>query len=317
VAGAALEEASVFPSSKGDSVSLYKRGRTWYIDYYYPPGRGGKGIGEKVGPEKDEARILLAERLQDIRQGRNPALRRIAPKPFNEVVKEFLEKHASTRRHYATFKKRTDLFVKHFGGMTIQEMTPAVIQDFISVRLASGISKATANRDRSMLHGIFNFAIRRGAFGGENPVHNLKPFPEPPGRLRFLSADEAERLLNSAARHLRPIIVCALHTGARHSEVLSLRWQDVEMSRGVIHFNSDSTKSGKARQVPISPLLASTLRRKRMSRLRGGEARDYVFIWRGGASGQSELLSVRLGKMPGSARTWDFTPYATLLHPGS
>src|SRR6058998_1784815 len=133
-------------------MGLYKRGKSWYIDYYYPPGRHGKRIREKVGPEKDEARILLAERLQDIRQGRNPALRKIAPKPLRDAVKEFLEKHASTRRHYGTFKKRTDLFVKHFGSLTLQEITPAVIQDFISARLASGVSKATANRDRSMLH---------------------------------------------------------------------------------------------------------------------------------------------------------------------
>jgi integrase len=160
-------------------------------------------------------------------------------------------------------------------------MTPAVIQDFITARLASGVSKATANRDRSMLHGIFNFAIRRSAFGGSNPGHSLKPFPESLGRLRFLSSDEVEQLLSKSAQHLKPIIICALHTGARHSEVLSLRWQDVDLAHGVIHFNRESTKSGKGRQVPIAPLLAAALRKRKMSRLRGGESRDYVFVWRG------------------------------------
>ena len=56
-------------------MGLYKRGKTWWIDYYYPPGRGGKRIRERVGPDKDEARIELAARLRDIRQGRNPELR--------------------------------------------------------------------------------------------------------------------------------------------------------------------------------------------------------------------------------------------------
>lgn len=30
-------------------MGLYKRGKTWYIDYYYPPGRDGKRIREKIG----------------------------------------------------------------------------------------------------------------------------------------------------------------------------------------------------------------------------------------------------------------------------
>ena len=58
-------------------MSLYKRGKIWCIDYRYPPGRDGKRIREPVGPDKNEARIVLAERLKDIRQGRNPELRRI------------------------------------------------------------------------------------------------------------------------------------------------------------------------------------------------------------------------------------------------
>ena len=49
-------------------MALLKRGKTWFIDYYYPPGRDGKRVREKVGTSKDDARIVLAERLKDIRQ---------------------------------------------------------------------------------------------------------------------------------------------------------------------------------------------------------------------------------------------------------
>lgn len=43
-------------------MGLYKKRKSWYIDYYYPAGRDRKRIRECFGPAKDEARILLAER---------------------------------------------------------------------------------------------------------------------------------------------------------------------------------------------------------------------------------------------------------------
>ena len=40
-------------------MGLYKKGKSWYIDYYYPPGRAGKRMREKIGPSKQLARIVL------------------------------------------------------------------------------------------------------------------------------------------------------------------------------------------------------------------------------------------------------------------
>ena len=51
-----------------------------------------------MGPVKEEAQIVLAEWLKDIRLGRNPQLRQFRSKPFIDVVKEFLEKHARKNR---------------------------------------------------------------------------------------------------------------------------------------------------------------------------------------------------------------------------
>jgi len=262
-------------------MALYKRGKNWYIDYYYPPGRGGKRIREKVGPEKDEARILLAERLQDIRQGRNPALRQIKPKPFDEMVKEFLAKHAKKRRNYRTFVLNTDLLLNHFRGKTLQEIGPKQIEEFVAARLEGGVTRATTNRQRACLSKMFNCAIAWGYYGGENPVRHVSRFPESAGRVRFLSADEADRLLQNAPRHLRPVVVCALHTGGRLNEILRLRWEEVDLDQGVLYFDQTNTKSGRQREVPISPELAVALRQRRKVRSISGDARDYVFTWRG------------------------------------
>ena len=253
-------------------MSVFKRGKVYWIDYYY----NDKRVREPVG-SREEARIILAERLKDIRQGRNPELRRIRPMLFAEMVTEFLEKHARRSRDYRSFKSNTGILLKHFAGLTLQEITPKAIEGFIAQRLASGLSKATVNRQRACLSKILSCAIEWGYYGGENPVRRVKRFRESPGRTRFLTREEADRLIEHAPRHLRPIILCALHTGGRRREILNLRWDDVDLDRGVLYFDQTNTKSGKQREIPISPALADVLRERRKIRRIAGDAREWVF----------------------------------------
>src|SRR5882672_1023518 len=159
-------------------MGLYRRGKVWWIDYYYI----GNRVREPVGPEKEEARIILGERLKDIRQGRNPELRRIRPKLFDEMVAEFLKRHASQRRDYETFVLLTNVLLRYFRGRTLQEVTPKAIEDFRAARLAESVTKATVNRHRAVLSKLFACAIDWGYFGGENPVRKVGRFQESPGR---------------------------------------------------------------------------------------------------------------------------------------
>ena len=270
-------------------MSLYKKGKNWYIDYYYPPGRAGKRIREKIGPVKDEARIMLSERLKDIRQGRNPELRQIKPIRFETVVREFLEKHASRCRDPKSYADKIRVIERHFRGKMLKAITARTIDDFIADRMARGSKPATVNRLRAVLSKIFNWATDRGYFGGENPVRRVKRFREPQGRFRFLSGEEASKLVECAPRHLRPVIVTALHTGGRRREILRLLWDDVKLERGILYFDQTNTKSGKQREIPIDDELAQVLSERRKVRRIGGDARYFVFT--------------RYGKRLGNIRT--------------
>jgi len=269
-------------------MGLYKRGKTWQVDYHF----GGRRIRESAGPDKEEARILLAERLKDIRQGRDPALRRVKAKPFDEAVKEFLAEHLTrlwprARKSYAN---KVNALKKHFAGKRLQEIGAKEIGKFIADRLAAGASPATTNRDRAILSKLFNWAIASNFYGGENPVRKVKPFKESTGRTRFLTADEAGRLVEKSSVHLRPVVVCALRTGGRLGEILTLTWEDVDLDRGVLYFEQGNTKSGKQREVPIDPVLDEVLRERRKKIFLGGDAREFVFTRLG-----NRLRNVRTG----------------------
>ena len=258
-------------------MGLYKRGKTWWIDYY----NGTKRVRENVGSVKDDARIILSERLKDIRQGRDPELRRIKAKPFREIVEEFMEGHVRQLRDKGGYRVSTKVLLRHLDGKTLQEITPAVVQDFVTARLAEGVCKSTVNRQRSCLSRLFNYAKERGCYGGDNPVKMVKAFPEPPGRFRYLTPDEAGRLVECAARHLRRIIITALHTGGRLTEVLRLKPDDIDLDRGVLYFDQTNTKSGKQREIPIDPTLDTTLRSLlKVTDLRS-RRRGHIFTWKG------------------------------------
>jgi integrase len=80
---------------------------------------------------------------------------------------------------------------------------------------------------------------------------------QPAGRVRWITHEEAERLIDAAAPHMRPIVIFLLSTGARLSEALYLDWRNVDLSRS--HINFMDTKNGEARGVPLHPRAVAAL----------------------------------------------------------
>jgi integrase len=85
----------------------------------------------------------------------------------------------------------------------------------------------------------------------------IKAPRQPEGRTRFLTPAEAERLIEAAAPHLRPLLVFLLCTGTRMSEALELEWRDVDLaSSRVILWK---TKTGRRRVADLPPRVVATL----------------------------------------------------------
>ncbi len=92
-------------------------------------------------------------------------------------------------------------------------------------------------------------------------------------RLRFLNDDEITNLLSACSPHLKPIVSCAILTGMRRGEILSLKWDQVR--GGFIYL--EKTKTNEARQIPISDALEAVFRDiRRKEHLRS----EYVFTFR-------------------------------------
>jgi len=76
-----------------------------------------------------------------------------------------------------------------------------------------------------------------------------------------LEKEEIRALLDACSDHLKPIVVTALNTGMRKSEILGLKWPDVDLRQRIVYIYE--TKGGKSRKVDINDWLAETLIRRR------------------------------------------------------
>jgi len=133
---------------------------------------------------------------------------------------------------------------------------------------------ATVNRELEVLRHLFYLAARWKKFFGTNPVSEAGLIPVHSFKERILTSEEERALLASSAPHLKPVIVTALNTGMRKGEILSLRWEDVDLQSNVITVRQENSKSKKTRKVPIN----STLRRVLLhQRLETGWS-EYVFL---------------------------------------
>jgi integrase len=103
------------------------------------------------------------------------------------------------------------------------------------------------------LSGVYTTAINEWGWLEINPVKKVAKPAEPQGRVRFLSDDERARLLEACKLCPNPIlytvVVVALSTGARKSEILTLKWRQVDFERNVIRL--ENTKNKERRALPL------------------------------------------------------------------
>ncbi len=122
-----------------------------------------------------------------------------------------------------------------------------------------------ANRTVALLKAMYYHAIRSDdiAYNGINPCCGVRKYEEP-SRDRFLQQDEAEaffKALYAEEDVFRDFFLISLLTGARKSNVLSMKWEDVKLDGG--YWRIPTTKNRSVVVVPLVPAAVSVLESRR------------------------------------------------------
>lgn len=141
-------------------------------------------------------------------------------------------------------------------------------------------SPATVNRYLSALSALYTWALKKGWID-HHPLRGISPMSEGEGRVRYLSDDDRERLLDSCLEcggvNLHALATLAISTGARRGELLGLRWSDIDLRSGSVVLGTG--KSSTRRTLPLAGPAIDTLRPLAKVRRIGG---DEVFADRSG-----------------------------------
>jgi integrase len=235
---------------------IYRRGSIYWIRY---AGLDGKIVRESSGSMKfRDAESLLIQRRNDIKEGKQPEVKRITNHSFNELMEQY-SKWAERQRCFKSKIYCIKQLSEIFGHLPLRRFNTMLLEQYQTERLQKGNKPATANRLLATLKHMFTKAVEWDMVEEEilKRIRKVKFLEENNKRLRYLSKEECQDLINACDKHLRPIVVCALNTGMRKSEILNLKWDNVDLKHGFILL--DRTKNGERREIPINDTLRMTL----------------------------------------------------------
>src|SRR5829696_6582987 len=132
------------------------------------------------------------------------------------------------------------------GRIKLKDLTPAQVRWFYRERLDSGLAPATIHKLHVVLHKALNAAVADGLIP-RNAATGVKLPRITREEINPLDPDEARRFIEAACGdRLEALYILALNTGMRQGELLALKWDDVDLERGVLRVRRTLTREDKA-----------------------------------------------------------------------
>lgn len=225
----------------------------WYFDYY----AGGRRITRAVTPKRKDAEDERAKVRVDIRENRffdkaSDVSWETAKKNFSSWMQTNVM--PNTIRMY---ENSLTILDPYFRGLTLNAIRPVDVERFKKKRLEEKVKPATVNRDLATLKRLFSIAEDNGDIE-VNRMRKVKLMKEGTGRIRVLSSEERQKLMdNIKVPWLRMAVIVALNTGMRKESIITLRWPEIDFRGDFIL--KPGTKGGKTARIPLAPSLKAEL----------------------------------------------------------
>lgn len=160
----------------------------------------------------------------------------------------------------------------HLGGKKLNSINRALIDRITDAKQAEGVSNATVNRTLEVLRAILRKCVNEWEWLDKAPA--VRMLKEPKRRIRFLTREEAQRLLAELPEHLAAMARFSLATGLRQSNVTGLQWSQIDMARRLAWIHPDQAKARKAIPVPLNSEAMAVIQE------RAGKHPTHVFSFR-------------------------------------
>lgn len=175
---------------------------------------------------------------------------------FRSIASMYLEREVSklrekTRQDYAKHLRFLELV---FGDMNLDKIRPSDVHQYLELRGKK--SKVQANREKSVLSAMFNFARRLGLVDCQNPCAGIRGHTER-ARDRYVTDAEFQLLYDAAPWWIQDVLDLAVLTGQRPADLLKISLDHLQLDCLFVQQN----KTGQKLRISLSGQLAQVVRR--------------------------------------------------------
>ncbi|MEI8055582.1 MAG: tyrosine-type recombinase/integrase [bacterium] len=170
---------------------------------------------------------------------------------IKNLFERYLERYAKV--HKKSWQEDHNQFQRYLRGWENRKLSSIRKSHIQKLHAEVGTNKGhyAANRLLALLHTMFNRAIDWG-WDSANPAHGIKKFKEK-SRDRFIQSDELPKFFKALSEEtsiiVRDYILLSLLTGARRSNVLAMRWDEINFDRAT--WTIPLTKNGESHTIPL------------------------------------------------------------------
>ena len=249
-------------------MAIRKRGHVWWIDFVAPN-------GERIRRTTETDNKAQAQELHDKLKAEVWRIGKLGERPrriWNDAVIRCL-KEQGHKASIESDKIHLRWLDKHLFGRDLEVINRQLIDRITETKQAEGVSNATVNRVLEVLRAILRRCVDEWEWIDKAP--KIRMLKEPTRRIRFLSREEAQRLLTELPAHMADMAAFSLATGLRRANVTGLRWQQIDLERSIAWIHPDQAKARKAIAVPLNVEALQIVRRLQ------GKHPTHVFTYKG------------------------------------
>jgi len=248
------------------SISKKKDSPFYYVRFTY----NGVRVQESTKTTKRaEAKEYEQRRLEEVKaqflQSSKPSY------SWFEAEKRWLEE----MRHKRTIVQDIEKFEwlgERLRNYSLNEITVDVIETLAKEKEKDNVSNATVNRLLALIRSVLTRACKQWEWLDKIPYIRLRK--EPAGRIRWLTDQEAKRLLGQLPIHLKHMTMFTLFTGLRASNVKKLKWENINFKNKTLIIHANESKTGKTFSIPLNSVALTVLEAQK--RLHS----TYVFVYK-------------------------------------
>lgn len=272
-------------------MSIKQRNGIWHCHFFTP---SGKRIRKSLGTKDKKQAQELYDKLR-AESWRTEQLDELPQRTFEECCIRWI-REKENKKTLDDDKTKIEYFLTKFSGRAISSITADEIYESVScmenrkhrqiwemkkeAAIKKGVeppkytpkqvSLATRSQYLSFIRSLLRTATNDWRWMETCPsIKTNKPLSK---RIRWLTKDEANRLIQCMPESIKPIVTFALATGLRRSNIINLEWQQVDMQRRVAWVNPEDAKGGKAIGIALNDTACKVLRDQI------GKHSRYVFV---------------------------------------